>query len=161
MLESSHMKHAYSLDQLSLVAQQVINDAFSDHQTRALLGAAVVGLEGDLGAGKTTLVKEIASRFGVTDTVTSPTFVIAKWYDMEDAGHHFKKLVHIDAYRIEDEIELEAIHFDTLCQEEHALVIVEWPDRIPHAMKKAKAIRFVLTHEGEERQIDGPYQYED
>lgn len=154
------MKKTYSLDQVAIVAADVIDEAFADHKARAREGASIVGLVGDLGAGKTTLVQEIASRFGVTEPVTSPTFVIAKWYDMEDSGHHFKKLIHIDAYRIEDEVELDAIHFDDLCKEEGTLVIVEWPERIREAMARVHGIRFDITHEGQERHIEGPYKYD-
>lgn len=154
------MKKSYSLDYIAILAADVIEEAFIEHQKQGLKGASVVGLAGDLGAGKTTLVKEIASRFGVTEVITSPTFVIAKWYGMEDSGHHFKKLIHIDAYRIEDESELEVINFDEICKEDGVLVIVEWPERIREAMVRVRGIRFDITHEGQERHIEGPYKYE-
>lgn len=154
------MKNTYSLDQIALVAADVIEEAFIDYQVQGKRGAAIVGLVGDLGAGKTTLVKEIAARFGVKDQVTSPTFVIAKWYDMEDSGHHFKKLIHIDAYRIQDEAELIAIDFDQICKEDGALVIVEWPENIKDSMIRVNGIKFNITHDGQERHIEGPYKYE-
>jgi tRNA threonylcarbamoyladenosine biosynthesis protein TsaE len=90
--------------------------------------AYVVGLSGELGAGKTAFVQEVAKTLGVTVPVTSPTFVLAQPYPIHHAP--FSRLVHIDAYR------LDAGHKDTLGWREYAadprnLVLVEWPERLP------------------------------
>ncbi|MCX6753845.1 MAG: tRNA (adenosine(37)-N6)-threonylcarbamoyltransferase complex ATPase subunit type 1 TsaE, partial [Candidatus Nomurabacteria bacterium] len=76
---------------------------------KAILGkkknATVISLSGDLGAGKTTITKEIAKQLGIKENVVSPTFVIMKIYKLKSSSKHyfnFKKLIHIDAYRIED-----------------------------------------------------------
>jgi tRNA threonylcarbamoyladenosine biosynthesis protein TsaE len=61
--------------------------------------ALVVGLYGDLGSGKTTFVQDIAKIFGIKEFVTSPTFVIEKIYNVNHPS--FKKIIHIDAYRID------------------------------------------------------------
>ncbi len=88
-----------------------------------------IALSGDLGAGKTTLVQAIARELGVTETVTSPTFVVMKQYAV--SGSRFKTLVHIDAYRIEDEAELDVLHIRDLLADRANLVIVEWPEKVP------------------------------
>ena len=95
--------------------------------------AVVVGLSGDLGVGKTTFVQCVAEVLGVTDTVTSPTFVLRSEYDTADST--FKHLVHIDAYRLETLTELDTIGWDTILATPHTLIMVEWintiTDRIP------------------------------
>jgi len=97
--------------------------------------ANIITLKGDLGAGKTALTKAIAKELGVIENVTSPTFVIMKSYSV--LNHPFiQKLVHIDAYRIEDEDELRVLGFKELCDDPHALVCIEWPERIPKALPK-------------------------
>jgi tRNA threonylcarbamoyladenosine biosynthesis protein TsaE len=91
-------------------------------------GATVLALSGDLGAGKTTLTKAIAALLGVQDEITSPTFVIAKSY--HTTHDVYKKLVHIDAYRIEDIFELGPIGLDLFLEDPQNLIVVEWPEMI-------------------------------
>lgn len=112
--------------------------------------ATIVGLSGDLGAGKTTLVKAIAQELGVAETITSPTFVIAKYYDTKD--ERFIKLIHIDAYRIEDPKELEILGWETIKEEVNTLVVIEWPEKVEELLPEDTK-RFEINHEGEERSI--------
>ena len=95
-------------------------------------GATILGLQGELGAGKTTLVQAMAKQLGVKDTVVSPTFVIAKYYQTIDT--RFGTLVHIDAYRIESPDELGPLNFDVLLSTPNTLIIIEWPERIRGAL---------------------------
>lgn len=83
----------------------------------------VVTLSGDLGAGKTTLVRAICSGFGVTDEVTSPTFAIVHEYRGGRAP-----VLHVDLYRLRDAAELAQLGWDELLSR-HALVLIEWPER--------------------------------
>ncbi|MEJ7648450.1 MAG: tRNA (adenosine(37)-N6)-threonylcarbamoyltransferase complex ATPase subunit type 1 TsaE [Nakamurella sp.] len=79
----------------------------------------VVVLAGDLGAGKTALTKSIALGLGITETITSPTFVISRVHPGPRVS-----LVHVDAYRLGGALELEDLDLDTdLAQ---AAVVVEW-----------------------------------
>jgi tRNA threonylcarbamoyladenosine biosynthesis protein TsaE len=87
--------------------------------------ATLVALHGDLGAGKTTLTQFMASALGVKDDVQSPTFVIQKSYDLQSKD--FKKLVHIDAYRIERPEEFVALKISDTLKDSETLVVVEWP----------------------------------
>ena len=88
--------------------------------------STIVALQGDLGAGKTVFAKGAARVLGVRDVVTSPTFVIQKVYQLPDTAP-WKRLVHIDAYRLESEEELHSIGWDDVATDPGNLVIVEWP----------------------------------
>ena len=92
-------------------------------------------LRGDLGAGKTTLVKGIAQVLDAADPdeVTSPTFTLVHEYDGKrrvDGKDQDIKLYHIDLYRIPDERQLETIGFDELATE-NAILLVEWGKSFP------------------------------
>lgn len=90
--------------------------------------ATVLALHGDLGAGKTTFVQAIARVLGITETVTSPTFVVMKQY--ETAQSDFTMLVHIDAYRIETVDEMRPLGFAQLLALPQTLICIEWAERI-------------------------------
>ena len=97
-------------------------------------GSVVVSLSGPLGAGKTTLTKHIAFILGVSERVSSPTFVLCKEYPLK--GKPFDVLVHIDAYRIENKEETKTIRLDDILKKENTLVVVEWPEHIFSALPK-------------------------
>jgi len=90
---------------------------------KKLKGDEVICLVGELGSGKTQLVKGIAIGLGISEKVTSPSFVIVKVYKTEDCN-----LVHIDFYRIQEKIELETIGFEDFFSPNNVIVI-EWADR--------------------------------
>jgi tRNA threonylcarbamoyladenosine biosynthesis protein TsaE len=83
----------------------------------------IVTLDGDLGAGKTTLVRAICAGYGVRDEVTSPTFAIVHVYDAPKSP-----VYHIDLFRIDALRDLQNIGWDDLVQSD-ALLLIEWPDR--------------------------------
>ena len=91
----------------------------------SLDGRTVVALRGEMGAGKTTLIRSVAEALGAEDQVTSPTFALVNQYE----GANGERIVHFDFYRIEDEREA----FD-LGYEEYFysgdLCFVEWPEKI-------------------------------
>lgn len=104
----------------------------SAEETRALAAAwaaelpddATVALHGNLGVGKTTFVQGLAQGLGVSGPVTSPTFAIYEIY----AGRP-RRLVHLDAYRIENELQLESLLLDEFLLSPYCLA-VEWPEKI-------------------------------
>jgi len=96
-------------------------------------GATLVTLSGELGAGKTAFTKAVAEAFGVTDTVTSPTFVLEKIYALPQ-GMAFARLVHIDAYRLSGGKELAPLGFDEIMKDAKNLVFLEWPERVKDAL---------------------------
>lgn len=85
-------------------------------------GAVIVGLTGDLGAGKTTLARASLRALGVAGTVRSPTYTIAEPYETR-----IGRIWHLDLYRITDPDELELIGIRDLVAES-AACLVEWPE---------------------------------
>lgn len=90
--------------------------------------ATVVGLYGNLGSGKTTFTQFVAKELNITENITSPTFVIEKLY--ETKHEHFKRLIHIDAYRIEKASELQDLNFEEIVANPNNLIIIEWPENV-------------------------------
>lgn len=103
----------------------------SAEQTRSLaaeLAAALppdttLALHGDMGVGKTTFVQGLAHGLGVHEHVTSPTFAIYSVYQGTK-----KKLIHLDAYRLEKESQIESLLLDEFLVSPYVLA-VEWPEK--------------------------------
>lgn len=105
---------------------------------------AVIALQGDLGAGKTRLVRGIARGLGLdANDISSPTFVV----HMEHRGR-CGTLSHLDAYRLVGDEELENIGFDELLEDDDRLVAIEWPQRIERLASDRIDVR--LDHRGME-----------
>lgn len=113
----------------------------------AMRNATLVTLSGELGAGKTAFVKAVAKVLGVEEVVTSPTFVLEKIYML--SGQSFKRLVHIDAYRLEKDADLAPLGFDELTQDSGNLILLEWPENVIDALP-TPAVRtsFVANPDG-------------
>lgn len=105
-----------TLEQLPKVAEALI-PAIQNHRK--------VALQGEMGAGKTTLVAAIAEKLGVVDTVSSPTFTLINEYALANGS----TLYHIDAYRLESESEAIEIGLEDYLYDE-PICFIEWPERI-------------------------------
>jgi len=110
-------------------------------------------LKGDLGAGKTTLVKGVVAALAAADPdeVTSPTFTLLHEYDGEWQGKAVK-LLHLDVYRLEGERQLESLGLDDLLTDD-ALVLVEWGDKFASLRKRATGTIEIASVQGDERTI--------
>ena len=109
--------------------------------------ATLVTLSGELGAGKTAFTKEVAKALGVEETVTSPTFVLEKIYQLPE-GKPFARLIHIDAYRLESGTELSPLGYDAFMQDPQNLVLLEWPEKVADALgTPTLEIRFSVSGE--------------
>jgi tRNA threonylcarbamoyladenosine biosynthesis protein TsaE len=97
--------------------------AWGESLGRAARPPRVVTLSGELGTGKTTLVRAICRGYGVTDDVTSPTFALVHEYAAPRST-----VYHLDLYRLRGPDELTAIGWDELVTSD-ALVLIEWPER--------------------------------
>lgn len=113
----------------------------------ALDGRNVVALYGPMGAGKTTLVREICAQLGSEDTVTSPTFALINRYDTAEGNAIF----HFDFYRIERPEEAfdmgyeEYFYSDGLC-------LVEWPEKVEELLPD-DVMKVTITPTGNTRRV--------
>jgi len=86
---------------------------------------AVIALSGELGAGKTTLVRAIAAGLGAAGPVTSPTFALVHRYRGSRAT-----VYHVDAYRLRPGDDVRDLGFAEMLDDPAAVVLVEWPERL-------------------------------
>jgi tRNA threonylcarbamoyladenosine biosynthesis protein TsaE len=109
-----------------------------------------VALSGELGAGKTTFTQAAAAHFGITESVTSPTFVIEKVYPIESGP--FQRLIHIDAYRLKGEQELAVLGWGEIAKDSENLILIEWPERVPGLIpESAYRVTLEFVDEGTRR----------
>jgi tRNA threonylcarbamoyladenosine biosynthesis protein TsaE len=134
--------------------------AFGRTLAELLAPPKLVLLRGDLGAGKTTLVKGIAAAFAAAseEDVTSPTFTLVHEYRGPDNHGHDNhgarvRLFHIDLYRIDTERELETLGLDDLRSETNSVVLIEWGEKFPRLVRE-RDFEIALERTGErERRI--------
>jgi tRNA threonylcarbamoyladenosine biosynthesis protein TsaE len=108
-----------------------------------LRGGEVVGLDGDLGAGKTHFCKGLVAGLGSEDAVTSPTFALVQEYR---SGR--LPVFHFDWYRLQSPTELDRIGWDEYLDEE-GIVVVEWAEKFPDFLpSSAVRLRFSLNPDG-------------
>ncbi len=105
--------------------------------------ATVVGLYGELGAGKTTFVQQVGKNLNIKRKLNSPTFLIMKRYLMKHKS--FDNLFHIDAYRLKNEKELLHLGWEDIVSNPKNLVFIEWPERVIKAMPK-KHPKICISH---------------
>ena len=102
-----------------------------------------IHLSGDLGTGKTTLVKEVLNYLGIENFINSPTFTLIEPYEINDL-----KIFHIDLYRVEKITELSAIGLEEYLQEANSINFIEWPERGSGFLKDPD-IAISLYHQSE------------
>lgn len=112
--------------------------------------ALIIALSGELGSGKTTFVKGLASGLGIPHRILSPTFIIVKRYPMESDYYHW--FYHIDLYRIEakgpDGLGLTEILIDPT-----NIVAIEWPEKLGNLLPKARIDIFFEENGDNKRKI--------
>lgn len=102
--------------------------------------ATTVWLIGDLGAGKTTFVQNLAREMEISEDVQSPTYVLMKSYGVPNnrtqfgSLRRFNRLVHIDAYRLEDAKQFAALKSEEFLNDPATLVLIEWPEKVAGAL---------------------------
>jgi tRNA threonylcarbamoyladenosine biosynthesis protein TsaE len=119
--------------------------AFGRTLKELLAPPRLVLLRGDLGAGKTTLVKGIAAGFEAAEEVdvTSPTFTLVHEYRGPRAN-----LYHIDLYRIDTQRELQTLGLEDLRSEENSVLLIEWGEKFPRLVRE-RDVEISLEREGE------------
>jgi tRNA threonylcarbamoyladenosine biosynthesis protein TsaE len=126
-----------------------------DEATTRAIGAAVagvlgpgdvVGLNGDLGAGKTRLVQGAAEALGAEGPVLSPTFMLVREYDGDPPVHH------VDAYRLSGPQELEDLGLEDVLSAD-AVVFIEWADRVAAALPESWLELVLHIGEDDDREV--------
>ncbi|MBP9802310.1 tRNA (adenosine(37)-N6)-threonylcarbamoyltransferase complex ATPase subunit type 1 TsaE [Patescibacteria group bacterium] len=103
-------------------------EAIAQNLLSNLADKNILALSGNLGAGKTTFVKFLASALGVKENITSPTFVLLKVYEIEKQV--YKKFVHVDCYRLDGDEDLADVGLQDYVFDKENLVLIEWADKI-------------------------------
>ena len=134
-----------NLDETGSCAEGFIDQLGDLSGTETKSGATVIGLRGELGAGKTTFTQAVARSLGIDVPVLSPTFVLQRIYKIPSpptplsgstaksglsGSSGWKHLVHIDAYRLDSPEELNTIGWDDLVADPGNLILLEWPERV-------------------------------
>lgn len=106
---------------LSLTEPELVD--WGERLGRQVNPPLIITLDGDLGAGKTTLARAISIGYGVREEITSPTFAIVHVYDAPKSP-----VYHIDLFRLDSPRDLQNIGWDDMTQAD-ALLLIEWPER--------------------------------
>lgn len=116
---------------------------FARKFAKKLRGGEIIGLIGDLGSGKTVFTKGLAKGLGIKETITSPTFVLLKEYDilrpkphLAGAEKRLRKLIHIDAYRVESAEEILSTGIGDYFGRDDVVLVIEWAEKIKDILPK-------------------------
>ena len=122
--------------------------------------AAVVALEGELGAGKTVFIQGLAKGLSLEAKIKSPTFVLMKIYNidqksgddskLEIQNSKFTTLYHLDCYRLRDEQDLVVLEMKEIMANPKNIVLIEWADRVAKALPE-DCFKIHIDHIGENK----------
>lgn len=127
------MEYTFTKDEIPEIASKILSEV----KTRVVL------FYGEMGTGKTTLIKEIAKQLGVNDLMSSPTFSIVNEYQLNE-----DKLFHFDFYRIENEEEAYDIGIEEYFYSGY-WNLIEWPEKIKNLLpEKSSKIKLINNKDG-------------
>ena len=132
------MEYTYTIQNLPEIAEKVLL-----HTSNKILL-----FYGTMGVGKTTLIKELAKRLGVTETINSPTFSIVNEYEIEE-----DKVFHFDFYRIKNEEEVLDIGIEEYFDSGH-WILIEWPEKINNLLPLNNTKINLIKNKNESRTIN-------
>ena len=115
----------------------------------------IIGLDGELGSGKTQFVKGIGKYYSVEDIINSPTFILVNEYEGKDpANNKSLHINHFDLYRIEKTFELSVIGFEDYINE-NSIVLIEWSKCVEEYLgRNIRKVKFGYGEEQNERVIE-------
>ena len=130
----------YTIHDLTKTAASVIENSIDNK---------IFLFSGEMGSGKTTLIKEICKQLGVTETVSSPTYSIVNIYQSTPFGD----IYHLDLFRLNNEQEAEEIGITDYLDSGN-ICIIEWPEIAPNILKSRNSIAINLSYlENHNRQL--------
>jgi tRNA threonylcarbamoyladenosine biosynthesis protein TsaE len=127
-----------NLNELESISEKILNELDQHH---------VVAFYGEMGAGKTTLIKSVCKKLGVSDTVTSPTFAIMNEYEAKK-----NPVYHFDFYRINSESEAFDLGYENFFFSNN-YCFIEWPEKIKNLLPENRAEIYITTMTNGTRQI--------
>ncbi|MFA5105003.1 MAG: tRNA (adenosine(37)-N6)-threonylcarbamoyltransferase complex ATPase subunit type 1 TsaE [Candidatus Margulisiibacteriota bacterium] len=123
---------------------------FAEEFAKSLKAGDVIALYGQLGSGKTTFIQGLSKGLGLSNFVTSPSFVIINEYPL-CRGKQISSFYHVDLYRLDNEEDIRDLGIEELFGRE-AIVAIEWADKAPHLLPAGcKKIRFEFVSESERK----------
>ena len=134
-----------SITETSKIAKVFLEKILKSEKNKG--SAVMVGLSGELGAGKTTFTKQVAKHLKIKNKVISPTFIIMKKYSLKLKG--YKYFFHFDAYRLENEKELLHLGWEEILKDQRHIIFIEWPENVKKAIPKyAQTIKISNNEKG-------------
>lgn len=114
---------------------------------------AVITLEGDLGAGKTTFAQGVGEALGIK-RMTSPTYTLIRDYPVEEKGFGIDRLYHIDLYRLETAEEVFQLGLNELWFSPKHLLLIEWPEKTGGILPTPRIEIKIKKMAGDKREIE-------
>lgn len=133
------MTIAYGLDEVDEVAQKIIE--YSKHK--------IILFEGNLGAGKTTLIKALVRALGSEEYVSSPTFSLLNEYQTEDGD----PIYHMDLYRLKTENEAFDLGLEEVLENDF-WKFIEWPDKINNLLSSNYHLAKIISTNEKKRRLE-------
>ncbi len=130
------MKLTYTLEQINAAAMQSIKSSNN---------RKIWSFEGEMGAGKTTIIKAICHTLGVIDEVSSPTFSLVNEYKTKDG----KTIYHFDFYRIKNIEEVYDIGYEDYFFSGN-ICLIEWPEKIKELLKEEDVYKIKIEKVGDD-----------
>ena len=131
---------------MTITKSQIETENFGKKLAAKLKGGDILLLSGDLGAGKTSLVKGIDKDLGIKHEITSPTFTLMNLHQIKNKKSQIKQFVHIDTYRLKDEKELLEIGVEDYLGNPNTICVIEWPEKIAGLLGNKKTTSIALEH---------------
>lgn len=135
--------HTYHLLLNSEMDTQLLSQSLAEQ-----CQAGVVFLQGDLGAGKTTLTRYWLQALGVTGAIKSPTYTLVEPYQV-----NARQIYHFDLYRLQDPEELDMLGFQDYLSDYSVLIIMEWPSKAGY-LQPEPVVTIRLTTDGDIRNVN-------
>jgi len=132
-------------------------NAVAQAVARELEPGMILGLSGPLGAGKTTFVQYLAEELGAKSRPKSPTFTLVREYPLEEKYSMIKRLIHVDAYRIDHPEDLLPLNLDEELAVPGTIVAIEWPENaalwIERRNDRYREVK-ILVNEDQSREVN-------